>query len=172
MGSYMGCALALDDRRVHKLILNPSTILPPQLPGTTAPVTPAPGTVAAALLELTPSLENTRALLKLVLKNPAAFTDELVRDFDENWNEKNHAAHRGRLALGTVKPLHAELPRLRNPALLLWGAEDRSTPTERAVLMQRLIAGSELHVLPDAGHWPQVDQRHRSWQIVTQFLQA
>ena len=172
MGSYMGCALALGDPRVHKLILNPSTILPPKLPGTTAPVTPAPGTVAAALLELTPSLENTRALLKLVLKNPAAFTEELVRDFDENWNQKNHAAHRGRLALGTPKPLHAELPRLRNPALLLWGAEDRSTPTERAVLMQRLLQSSELHVLPDAGHWPQVDQRDRSRQIVTQFLQA
>jgi pimeloyl-ACP methyl ester carboxylesterase len=26
--------------------------------------------------------------------------------------------------------------------------------------------------LPDAGHWPQVDQRDRSQQIVTQFLQA
>jgi pimeloyl-ACP methyl ester carboxylesterase len=170
MGSYMGCALAFDDPRVHKLILNPSTILPPHLPGATA--TAAPGTVAAALQEITPSHENTRFLLKLVLKNPAAFTDELVRDFDENWNEKNHAAHRGRLALGNPKPLHAELPRLRNPALLLWGAEDRSTPTERAVLMQRLIRGSELHVLPDAGHWPQVDQRDRSQQIVTQFLQA
>ena len=172
MGSYMACALALDDPRVHKLVLNPSTILPPQLPGVTASATPAPGTVAAVLQELTPSLENTRALLKLVLKNPAAFTDELVRDFDANWNEKNHAAHRGRLALGTPKPLHPQLPRLRNPALLLWGAEDRSTVTERAVLMQRLIAGSELHVLPECGHWPQVDQRDRSRQIVTQFLQA
>src|SRR5262245_7611524 len=172
MGSYMGCALALDDPRVHKLVLMPSTILPPYLSGAPASATPAPGTVAAALLELTPSPENARVLLKLVLKNPAAFTEELARDFNENWNAKNHAAHRGRLALGTPKPLHAELPRLRNPALLLWGAEDRSTPTERAVLMQRLIAGSELHVLSSCGHWPQVDQRDRSQQIVTQFLQA
>jgi pimeloyl-ACP methyl ester carboxylesterase len=172
MGSYMACAMALDDPRVHKLVLMPSTILPPHLPGTPTPTAPAPGTVAAALQELAPSPESARTLLKLVLKNPAAFTGELVRDFEENWNAKNHAAHRGRLALGTPKPLHAELPRLRNPALLLWGAEDRSTPTERAVLMQRLIQGSELHVLSPCGHWPQVDQRDRSWQIVTQFLQA
>lgn len=171
MGSYMACALALSDQRVHKLILNPSTILPPQLPAMPTPATPATGTVAAAVQELTPSLENARAILKLVLKNPKALTDELVQCFSENWNEKNHAANRGRLALGTPKPLHAELPRLRNPTLLLWGAEDRSSVTERAVLMQRLIQGSELHVLSTCGHWPQVDQRDRSWQIVTQFLQ-
>ena len=172
MGSYMGCALALEDQRVHKLILNPSTILPPQLPGIAAPATPMPGTVAAAVQELTPSVENARAILKLVLKNPKALTGELVQLFCENWNEKNHAANLGRLALGTPKPLHTEFPRLRNPALLLWGAEDRSSVTERAVLMQRLIEGSELHVLSGCGHWPQVDQRDRSWQIVTQFLQA
>jgi pimeloyl-ACP methyl ester carboxylesterase len=172
MGSYMACALALYDQRVHKLILNPSTILPPQLPGITAPATPAPGTVAAAVQELTPSLENARAILKLVLKNPTALTDELVRLFSKNWNEKNQAANRGRLALGTPKPLHTELSRLRNPALLLWGADDRSSITERAVLMQRLIPGSELYVLSACGHWPQVDQRDRSWQIVTHFLQA
>jgi pimeloyl-ACP methyl ester carboxylesterase len=128
--------------------------------------------VAAAIQELTPSLENSRAILKLVLKNPKALNDELVQIFSENWNEKNHAANRGRLALGTPKPLHMELPRLRNPALLLWGAEDRSSVTERAVLMQRLIEGSELHVLSPCGHWPQVDQRDRTWQIVTQFIQA
>jgi len=172
MGSYMACALALNDQRVNKLILNPSTVLPPQLPGMATAATPMPGTVAAAIRELTPSLENARAILKLVLKNPKALTDELVQLFSENWNEKNHAANCGRLALATPKPLHTELPRLRNPALLLWGAEDRSSVTERAVLMQRLIEGSELHVLSACGHWPQVDRRDRSWQIVTQFLHA
>jgi len=172
MGSYMGCAMALDDLRIHKLILNPSTLLPPQLPGVTPPATPLPGTVSAAVQELTPSLENSRTFIKLVLKNPAAFSEELVQIFAENWNEKNQAANRGRIALGTPKPIHSELPRLRNPALLLWGAEDRSSVTERAVLMQRLIAGSELHVLSAAGHWPQVDQLDRSCQIVTQFLKA
>lgn len=172
MGSYMACAMALDDQRIHKLILNPSTILPPYLPGTTAPSAPAPGSVAAAVQELTPSVENSRAILKLVLKNPAEYTDELVQLFSENWNAKNQAANRGRLALGTPRSLHADLPRLRNPTLLLWGAEDRGSVTERAVLMQRLVQGSELHVLSQCGHWPQVDQRDRSWQIVTQFLQA
>ena len=43
MGSYMACALALDDPRVHKLVLNPSTILPPHLPGVTACATPRAG---------------------------------------------------------------------------------------------------------------------------------
>ena len=172
MGSYMACAMALDDRRIHKLILNPSTLLPPQLPGVTPSATPMPGTVSAAVHDFAPSLENSRTMLKLVLKNPAAYSDELVQLFAKSWNEKNQAANRGRIALGTPKPIHSELPRLRNPALLLWGADDRSSVTERAVLMQRLIAGSELHVLSACGHWPQVDQRDRSRQIVTQFLQA
>lgn len=172
MGSYMGCALALADPRVHKLVLNPSTILPPQLPGASAPASPAPGTVAHAVQELAPSVENARTILRLVLKNPDAFTEDLLRLFCENWNEKNQAANRGRLALGTPRPLHADLPRLRNPTLLLWGAEDRTTLTERAVLMQRLIEGSELHVLPAAGHWPQVDQPERACQVVRQFLEA
>jgi pimeloyl-ACP methyl ester carboxylesterase len=172
MGTYMGCAMALADPRVERLIIGPSSVLPPPLPGTAPSAGPAPGSTGAMVAAYTPTLDNARALLEHVVKNPASRSDRLARSFYENSCGKNVAAEHGRRAAGRPRSLLPDLARLRNKSLLLWGADDSSSVPERALLLQREIPGSELHILRDCGHWPQIDQPERSFDLVRAFLRA
>ena len=169
MGTYIGCAIALEDPRVDKLIINPSSILPPPMLDPKGPsAVPLRESVAAMIKDNPPSMESARLVLNRVMRNPTAITDELVRLFYENWKGKGEVAEDGRRAVGRPPPLFQELHRLKNPALLLWGA-DEALP-ERALLLQRCFPRSELYVLPGCAHWPQIDQADRSFDIVTHFL--
>ena len=171
MGTYMGCAIALEDARVDKLVIMPSTILPPPMLDPAGPsAVPLRDSVATMVRGNPPSLDMARKVLMRVMSNHAAITDELVRLFYENWKGKGEAAEEGRRIVGRAPPMHHELRRLRNRALLLWGA-DEALP-ERALLLQRAIPGSELHVLQGCAHWPQIDQADRTFEIVSHFLRA
>lgn len=46
---------------------------------------------------------------------------------------------------------------IRCPVRILWGAEDRWIPVERGHELATRIAGSRLHIVPDAGHLIQED---------------
>ena len=165
MGSYMGCAMALTDPQLDKLILMPSTVLPPDLPG--QPWKVLPGSVSEILDQYTPSPANARALMERAIYNHDVITESLVQLFCENSTGKNIEAFRGRQAVGRPKPLYPELVKLKNKALLLWGLNDMP---ERALLLQQAFPGSELHMLPNCKHWPQVDQSARSFDLVRAFL--
>ena len=45
-----------------------------------------------------------------------------------------------------------ELPELKVPVLLVWGAQDRIIPLSQGETMQRLIPGSKLESLEGCGH--------------------
>jgi pimeloyl-ACP methyl ester carboxylesterase len=53
-----------------------------------------------------------------------------------------------------VEPLYGTLDL---PVLVVWGAEDRWIPVDRAHRLAALIPGARLRVLPDAGHLVQLD---------------
>jgi pimeloyl-ACP methyl ester carboxylesterase len=57
------------------------------------------------------------------------------------------------------------------PTLLLWGANDADTPVEFGERMKQGIAGSELTLLPNAGHFSFVDQPQKFVQLLTRFTQ-
>jgi len=170
MGTYKGCAIALEDPRVDKLVIMPSTILPPPLPEGAVSVVPQRESVASMVRNVTPTLDLTRRVLNRVMSNKARITDELVRLFYENWKGKGEEAERERERIGRAPPLHRELHQLKNRALLLWGADE--SLAERSLLLQRCIPGSELHVLQGCAHWPQVDQAERTFEIVSAFLHS
>jgi pimeloyl-ACP methyl ester carboxylesterase len=56
----------------------------------------------------------------------------------------------------------AVLPTIRVPTLLLSGAEDNWSPLAQHAEMHRLIPGSTLVAIPDAGHMAPVEQPRRS----------
>jgi pimeloyl-ACP methyl ester carboxylesterase len=173
MGSYIGCRIALDDPRVDKLILMPSSVLPPPLPGAVPQSAGSPlSSVGAAVQSYTPSLQNARNLLKLVVMNPPRLTEALVQRFYENSAGKNAEAEHGRRSAPRPKPLYEELKRLTARCFLLWGADDPASIAERALLLQRAMRDAELHVLPNCGHWPQVDQPERCIDLVGAFLRS
>ncbi len=166
MGGYMGCAIALEDKRVENLVLMPSSLLPPPLEGPPV-VAPVTANFNEELGLYKADIESGRRFLRYIISRKEIVTDELVRLFVENSTGKNMEAQQGRVKAGPPKPLYPELHKLRNRTLLLWGADDSP---ERALLLQRIIPGAELHMMQNCLHWPQVEYADRAFELVRDFL--
>jgi pimeloyl-ACP methyl ester carboxylesterase len=172
MGTLMGCTMAMTDPRIDKLVLMPSTLLPPPLPNAPPATAPVPGSVGELARRYTPSMDNARELLKRVLKNPVALSEERVCLVYENSKGKNEEAERQRNEHGRPAPIYAELPHVKNRCLIHWGADDPNSPLERTIMMLRLLPNAEMHVVRPAGHWPQVDQPDRTFELVNAYLRS
>jgi len=73
-----------------------------------------------------------------------------------------------------LKVLHQdltpELPKITQPTLLIWGANDTSTPISDAKIMQEKINNSKLEVLENAGHFSFLDQPEKFIKIFEKFI--
>lgn len=65
--------------------------------------------------------------------------------------------------------IHA-LAELNIPALIVWGRHDRSEPLESGQAMHRILRGSRLEILEDAGHLANFDQPELFNQMAVEFL--
>jgi 3-oxoadipate enol-lactonase len=61
---------------------------------------------------------------------------------------------------------------LRQPALVIAGAEDGATPPDLVRATAALIPGAEFHLIPGAGHLPCVENPKAYAAILTPFLKA
>lgn len=67
--------------------------------------------------------------------------------------------------------LASEAGSIKQPTLLLWGAQDSETPLDVARNFNRLIRSSELHVFPNKGHEPFADVgAHLLCEYIERFL--
>ena len=62
------------------------------------------------------------------------------------------------------------LRKIRIPTLILCGEDDALCPVERHELMHQLVEGSQLTVVPGAGHLPQLEQAECVTQVLVQWL--
>ena len=62
------------------------------------------------------------------------------------------------------------LPRIEAPTTIVWGERDGLIPTEHADRMHKATEGSELTVLPDTGHVPQLQAPRRVADIIHRRL--
>jgi pimeloyl-ACP methyl ester carboxylesterase len=58
------------------------------------------------------------------------------------------------------------------PSLLVWGERDPIIPARHGVAAHEAMPGSRLELLPDAGHFPQLDDPHRLAAILTDFMES
>lgn len=56
------------------------------------------------------------------------------------------------------------------PILIVWGRQDFSIPLDRGESMHRILRGSRLEILDNAGHCPHDDQPERFNQLAIEFL--
>jgi pimeloyl-ACP methyl ester carboxylesterase len=68
------------------------------------------------------------------------------------------------------KGLSRRLHRISAPTLLVWGESDGLSPTPYAKDFQRLIRGSRIEMIPEAGHLPQVEQPEATVNCIEAFL--
>jgi 3-oxoadipate enol-lactonase len=64
----------------------------------------------------------------------------------------------------------ADLPNIKVPVLLVYGADDRLTPVKIGERMQRDIPNARLEVIEDAGHLVNIEQPDRFNELVIEFL--
>jgi pimeloyl-ACP methyl ester carboxylesterase len=62
------------------------------------------------------------------------------------------------------------LPKISAPTLLVWGAQDTSTPLADGRTMERLIPDAGLVVFDNAGHFSYLDEPDRFGRIAAHFL--
>ena len=124
-----------------------------------------------------PSPEAMRGLMKLFAFDPALVRDDIVRSryeasirpgYQETYS-KLFPAPRQRHIARLATPEEA-IRRVRQPALIVHGREDRIVPVECAWRMFQLLPNAELHVFGQCGHWTQVEKAGPFGDLVEQFL--
>jgi pimeloyl-ACP methyl ester carboxylesterase len=72
--------------------------------------------------------------------------------------------------------LHEDLKeyaiKIQVPTLLVWGENDTATPVAMAKAFHEYIKGSQLNVLPDAGHYVFIDKKEQFLDLVKNFLKV
>lgn len=66
----------------------------------------------------------------------------------------------------------ADLPNIKVPTLLVYGAEDRLTPPKIGQRMQTMIPDAQMVIIPDAGHLVNIEQPLEFNQTVLAFLRT
>jgi 3-oxoadipate enol-lactonase len=74
------------------------------------------------------------------------------------------------LALASRTDTTPSLPSIHVPTCLIVGEHDKLTPPSAARMMHESIAGSELHILPQAGHMSNLENSKSFNEVLTTFL--
>ncbi len=115
----------------------------------------------------------TESVLREVVHDPGLLTPLVI---DRSYQNRNQP--------GLIPPLLAltgnlrlweegfalKLHEIRQPTLVLWGAEDRVFPKEVGQELHEIIPGSSLVVIPEAGHIPQWERPEAVNPILLEFL--
>lgn len=158
MGSAIAMTLALDfPQRVNGLVL----------------------VGAGARLKVSPQLLDavaspTTYLNAVRLAVEWSFSAETPRKL-RDLAEKRMAETRQSVLLADFKACHEfdvtdRLVQIQKPTLILCGAEDKMTPVRNSQYLAEKIPGSELVLIPQAGHMVQLEQPHRLLEATRDFL--
>jgi pimeloyl-ACP methyl ester carboxylesterase len=134
------------------------------------------------------ALENRKKMLQLVADNGTpALVDEMVPKLLGETTRKTRPAVVDRLrsialassaeaVAGMIRALMTRqdavdmLPSIHFPTLIVVGEEDTLTPPAMSEQMHEAIAGSELRILPKAGHLPNLEDSQKFNEVVARFL--
>lgn len=125
--------------------------------------------------ELNPSTrEGVRSMVKKLFYNSAFFSSDAAVD---NFMAARVAANDGFTTQMILK--NAEVPNdyfdkqiktIKQPTLIVWGKQDGLTPVSIGERMNKDIAGSELFIIDQAGHFPQAEKPAEFNKKVLEFL--
>jgi len=110
---------------------------------------------------------------QLLAGTGSALDAEGVRLYGQVVRRPAHAASAlGMMAHWDLRPLLADLPRLRTPLLLVAGAGDRSVPPAQSAQVRDLVPGSTLATLPGLGHLAHEERPADVAALILQFARA
>jgi pimeloyl-ACP methyl ester carboxylesterase len=169
MGGYVAFALY---RRHPSLVRG--MILAATRAGADSPETQENREKAAASVEQNGIQGMVDGMLPKLLA-PQTYTDrpELVNQLrsimDQTSSQGMVAALNGMKARTDSTPI---LEEIKVPVLILHGADDQLIPLSESEIMHSRIKGSQMEVIANAGHLPNLEQPREFNQAVTRFLQS
>lgn len=173
MGGFIAQAMALDfPERVSELILCATNFGGPNH----VPVTPE----AMAVLSDVTSDPLTRFTNGLKVSTAPGWADahpDIVKEWVE-WRVANPldvAAYQAQLAIGLAltseeATFEHKLPQISVPTLIIFGAHDKVVPPENAELLAKQIRGSQIAIIPVAGHFFPIEVPEAASQFIIDFL--
>lgn len=189
IGNSLGGAVALDTAlrtplRVSRLVLVDCAGLGTGVPlwwrlmtaqlGRIPPLAgPAARALPASLLERVVAQVYTT----LVFHRPGEVDGACARDYAANYATPAHIRHLFDLGHAVVRELasgrlSAEAGALHVPTLIVWGRHDRLIPMRHGVDLQRRIPNSQLYMVEDSGHCPQLERPAEFSAAVERFLRG
>jgi len=104
---------------------------------------------------------------------PREFVDRMYGDFDRRTRRAVLALYRDAKSLGeTAGRAIPAFAAADLPALVIWGAHDSYLPPTFAERQREPFPSADIHVLPDSGHWPYVDDPPAVSRLLTEFLRV
>jgi pimeloyl-ACP methyl ester carboxylesterase len=166
MGGATALAFAVDyPDRIEKMILMGSGGGGPTLFGQT----PSEGIKKLQAVYYEQSFENFRAFFDVMLYNGASVPDDVLRARASSVSQPHVEAWKA--SVGTPnRSLLNELPKVKAPALIIHGRNDRVVPMEGSLQLLTMLPNSELHVFNECGHWVQYEQAKKFNKMVLDFL--
>jgi pimeloyl-ACP methyl ester carboxylesterase len=104
---------------------------------------------------------------------PPEFVDEMYENFDRRTKAAVLDVYRDSKSIaGDAAILAPILAPADLPALVVWGAGDPYLGSEYAELQKEAFPSAEVHVLPDSGHWPFIDDPATFSRLLVDFLRS
>jgi len=111
-----------------------------------------------------------RSSVENVYFNKLKVTDSLVkRYFELTLRKGNRKAFIDRLSI-SKRHNYVNISNIKQPTLILWGADDLLIPVENAYKFQRSLPNNVLVIMDDTGHVPMEESPLESLGFVTNFL--
>jgi pimeloyl-ACP methyl ester carboxylesterase len=172
LGGSLALMLARDyPARVAALILLDPAVALTRVPWLFYPLRlPFLGEVFATLL----GPWTIRLALRLAYHRRELITPEVVAGYSRPFQGlARRLAFRSfcrQLKIPPLPEIAALLQKIHQPAVLIWGKEDRILPVRQASWVQERLPQAELHILPEVGHAPQEEAPDAVNEIIIDFL--
>ena len=100
----------------------------------------------------------------------AAAADEFIRVYQSPVARMAFFDSLRHVLMEQPRPFWARMAKVRVPALVVWGEEDRLVPIRLGLKLAEVLPRSELLVLPGVGHVPQFEAQAETQRAVEAFL--
>lgn len=118
------------------------------------------------------TLDEMKNLLDHVLVSDFAHTDEFAAEALAALDASGERSIAARLfpALFASRRLEEVMPKITAPTLVIWGEADKLFPVALAPYIGGLTPGAVVETIPNAAHFPQIDQPEAFIALVSDFL--
>jgi pimeloyl-ACP methyl ester carboxylesterase len=117
-----------------------------------------------------PSMDKMRQILRTLVFDAKAVTEDMVRERYEASIDPDLVRVNTTGAPAPRQDLTPEFPKVKAPALIIWGMDDRAGALDVGLLMLRTFQDAQMHIFSRCGHWAQVEHSDDFNELVLNFF--